>query len=95
MKNGNPQRLVIKPHVETHGRASYRSCVLSDVRLIRCASYQMCVLSVVRVIKCIMHNCVEIHPSSIINHPSSTINHQSNRGSKNRAIMERSFGRRI
>ncbi len=20
MKNGNPQRLVIKPHVETHGR---------------------------------------------------------------------------
>lgn len=21
MKNGNPQRLVIKPHVETHGRA--------------------------------------------------------------------------
>jgi hypothetical protein len=77
MKNGNPQRLVIKPHVETHGRACNQ-------------------------IKCIMHNCGEIqtsstinHPSSIVNHQPSTINHQSNRGSKNRAIVERSFGGRI
>lgn len=68
MKNGNPQRLVIKPHVETHGRACNQ-------------------------IKCIMHNCG--HIPSIINRQSSIINHQSNRGSKNRAIMERSFGRRI
>ena len=41
MKNGNPQRLVIKPHVETHGRACNRSCVLSDVCVIRRACNKM------------------------------------------------------